>query len=106
MSSGGYEPVLETLSDLDARLAGLEVGYSAANATAAREHVATLSEYFTEDPDALVALREAVETIVENEDAARVDAAKDHADDLKRQIEAKIDDETGSESDTDDRPGQ
>jgi ketosteroid isomerase-like protein len=93
MAPGPYERVLETLEDLDARLAGLEVGYSEPNATAAREHVAELADFFENDPDDLVALRDAVEELVETEDSAHALTAKEHADALKRQVRAQIDDE-------------
>jgi hypothetical protein len=93
MAPGPYERVLETLEDLDAHLAGLEVGYSESNATAARERVADLAEFFEDEPEDFTALREAVDTLVETEDSTHAATAKEHADALKRQIRAQIDDE-------------
>lgn len=93
MPPGPYERVLETLEDLDARLAGLEVGYSEENATAARDRVEDLGEFFETDPEAFVGLREAVETLVETQDSAHAATAKEHADALKRQVHARIDEE-------------
>jgi hypothetical protein len=92
MSPGPYERVLETLEDLDARLAGLEVGYSEPNATAARDHVAELSNFFEDEPSDLAALEDAIEQLVETEDSTHARTAKEHADALKRRIEAQIDD--------------
>lgn len=91
MAPGPYERVLETLDDLDAHLAGLEVGYSEENAVAARERVADLGEFFENDPDEFTALAEAVETLVETEDSTYAATAKEHADALTRQVEAQID---------------
>lgn len=93
MASGPYETVLERLDDLDARLAGLDVGYSEENATAARELVADLERCFESEPEEFVALREAVDTLVDTEDSSYADTAKQHADELKRQIEAEVDGE-------------
>jgi ketosteroid isomerase-like protein len=89
MAPGPHEQMLETLSDLDARLAGLQVGYSEPNATAAEEHVAELAEYFESEPEAFVELRESVERLVETEDSAHAAEAKEHADELEAQIEAQ-----------------
>jgi len=91
MASGPYERVLETLEDLDARLAGLEVSYSETNASAAEERVAELGEFFESDPDDFVALREAVERLVETEDSDYAAEAEEHAAALKRRIEAQVD---------------
>ena len=63
MAPGTHERILDTLSDLDARLAGLQVGYSEPNARAAEEHVATLGEFFESEPEAFAALS-AVGTLV------------------------------------------
>ena len=93
MASGPYERVLETLEDLDARLAGLEVGYSETNATAAEELVGDLGDFFQSEPEDFVALREAVDRLVETEDSDHVAEAKEHADALKRRVEAQVDDE-------------
>ncbi|MFB6150824.1 MAG: hypothetical protein ABEJ40_03370 [Haloarculaceae archaeon] len=93
MAPGPYDRVLETLADLDARLAGLDVGYSEANAAAAQDLVADLEEFFENEPGDLVALRDAVETLVETEDSTHADRAKEHADALRRRVEAQIDDE-------------
>lgn len=93
MPPGPYERVLETLEDLDARLAGLEVGYSDPNATAARDHVAQLADFFENEPDDLVALQEAVDELVETEDSTHAATAKEHADALKHRVEAEVDDE-------------
>jgi hypothetical protein len=93
MVPGPYERVLETLEDLDARLAGLEVGYNETNASAAREHVDQLGEFFESDPDDFVALREAVERLVETEDSTHAATAKEHADALRDRVEAQIDEE-------------
>ena len=93
MAPGTHEKVLDTLSDLDARLAGLQVGYSEPNATAAEEHVATLGEFFESEPEAFAALRESVERLVETEDSTHAAEAKEHADELKRQIQAQVDGE-------------
>jgi site-specific recombinase len=91
MSRGHYEQVLETLEDLDARLAGLEVGYNETNATAADDLVAQLGQFFESDPEDFVALREAVDRLVENEDSTHAATAKEHADALKDRVEAQID---------------
>jgi len=93
MSRGPYEQVLETLEDLDARLAGLEVGYNETNATAADELVDQLGQFFENDPDHYVALRDAVDSLVENEDSTHAATAKEHADALRDRVEAQIDDE-------------
>ncbi|WP_436907084.1 hypothetical protein [Halosimplex marinum] len=93
MAPGPYERVLETLEDLDARLAGLEVGYNETNASAAREHVAELGDFFENDPDDFVALREAVERLVETEDSTHAATAKEHADALRDRVEAQLDEE-------------
>ena len=93
MAPGPYERVLETLEDLDANLAGLDVGYSEANATAAQEHVEELTAFFESEPQDLVDLREAVEQLVETEDSAHARTAKKHADSLKRQVQNQIDEE-------------
>ncbi len=93
MVSGPYERMLETLSDLDARLAGLQVGYSEPNATAAQEHVAELAEFFESEPDAFVALRDSVEQLVETEDSNHAAKAKEYADELEAQIEAQASEE-------------
>ncbi|MEF8850863.1 MAG: hypothetical protein V5A44_06065 [Haloarculaceae archaeon] len=89
MAPGPYEEMLETLSDLDARLAGLQVGYSEPNATAAQEHVAELAAFFESEPAAFVGLRESVERLVETEDSTHATEAKEHADELKALIEAQ-----------------
>jgi len=91
MSRGHYEQVLETLEDLDARLAGLEVGYNETNATAANDLVAQLGQFFESDPEDFVALREAVDRLVENKDSTHAATAKEHADALKDRVEAQID---------------
>jgi len=88
-----YEQVLETLDDLDARLAGLEVGYSEANATAALEQVSELGAFFESEPDDLVALRDAVDELVETEESTHARTAKEHADSLERQIRARRNEE-------------
>jgi len=93
MAPGPHEKMLDTLSDLDARLAGLQVGYTESNATAAQEHVAELGEFFESEPEAFAALRESVERLVETEDSAYAAEAKEHADELKRQIQAQVDSE-------------
>ncbi|MFB6141505.1 MAG: hypothetical protein ABEJ26_13845 [Halosimplex sp.] len=93
MARGPYEQVLETLEDLDARLAGLEVGYNETNATAAEDLVAQLGEFFESEPDDFAALREAVDRLVETEDSTHAAAAKEHADALRDRVEAQIDDE-------------
>jgi hypothetical protein len=93
MASGPYERVLETLDDLDARLAGLEVGYSEQNAAAAADLVDELREFFENDPEDLVALVDAVDQLVETEDSGHAATAKEHADALKRQVEDQIDEE-------------
>jgi len=93
MARGPYDKVLETLKDLDARLAGLQVGYSEPNATAAHQLVADLTDFFENEPDDLVALREAVDNLVDEEDSRYALTAKNHADALKRQVRAQIDDE-------------
>ncbi|WP_436925800.1 hypothetical protein [Halosimplex amylolyticum] len=93
MARGPYERVLETLEDLDARLAGLEVGYNETNATAAEDLVAKLGEFFESDPDHYVALREAVDRLVETEDSTHAATAKEHADALRDRVEAQIDEE-------------
>jgi|GEM_PF-1402525 len=93
MALGPYERVLETLADLDARLAGLEVGYNETNASAAQEHVDTLGNFFENEPDHFVALQEAVDRLVETEDSTHAATAKEHADALKARIEAQIDEE-------------
>jgi hypothetical protein len=90
MSSSPYEPILETIADLDARLAGLDVSYSEENATAALEHVRELDAYFEGDPEELVALRSEVETLVETEDASHAHAASERAAALRRRIESQI----------------
>ncbi|WP_123536969.1 hypothetical protein [Halosimplex salinum] len=90
MAPGPYERVLETLEDLDARLAGLEVGYNEVNATAAQEHVDQLGQFFENDPDDFVALQEAVDRLVETEDSTHAATAKEHADALKDRVEAHI----------------
>lgn len=91
MAQGPYERVLETLEDLDARLAGLEVGYNETNAAAAEDLVAKLGEFFESDPEDYVALREAVERLVEDEDSSYAATAKEHADALRDRVEAQID---------------
>lgn len=93
MARGPHERVLETLGDLDARLAGLEVAYSEPNATAARERVAELSAFFENEPEDLVALREAVERLVETEDSTHAVTATEHADALKRRVQAQVDED-------------
>jgi ketosteroid isomerase-like protein len=93
MAPGPHEQILDTLSDLDARLAGLQVGYSEPNATAAQEHVAELAEFFESEPEAFVALRGSVERLVDTEDSTHAAEAKEHADELKRQIQAQVDQE-------------
>lgn len=93
MAPGPYERVLETLEDLDAHLAGLEVGYSEANASAAQDRVADLTEFFENEPEDLTALRDAVEELVDTENSAHAQTAKEHADSLKRQVEDQIDEE-------------
>jgi len=93
MAPGPYERVLETLDDLDARLAGLEVGYNETNASAAQEHVDQLGEFFESEPEHFVALREAVDRLVETEDSTHAAAAKEHADALKERVEAQLDEE-------------
>jgi hypothetical protein len=94
MVSGPSERVLETLEDLDARLAGLEVGYSETNASAARELVGDLGEFFEDEPDDLVALRAAVERLVETEESRHAATAKEHADALAGRVEAQLDEES------------
>jgi len=91
MTSGPYGRVLETLEDLDARLAGLEVSYSETNAAAAEELVDDLGNFFENDPEHFVALREAVDRLVAEEDASHAADAKEHADALKRRVEAQAD---------------
>ena len=91
MATGPYEEVLDTLEDLDASLAGLQVSYSETNATAAQEHVATLGEFFEQDPDDFSALQDAVDRLVETEDSTHAATAKEHADALARQIKTQID---------------
>ena len=81
--------MLELLADLDAHLAGLEVGFSEANATATQELVAELERSLEADRETLVALCEAVEDLVEAEDPEMVARAKEHADELRRQVEAE-----------------
>ena len=93
MASGPYDRVLETLEDLDARLAGLEVGYSETNATAAEGLVDDLGAFFESDPEAFAALREEVDRLVETEDSTHAATAKEHADELKRQVEARAEEE-------------
>jgi len=93
MAPGPHEQMLDTLSDLDARLAGLQVGYTESNATAAQEHVAELGEFFENEPEAFVALRESVDRLVETEDSTHAAEATEHADELKRQIQAQVDSE-------------
>ena len=93
MPQGPYERVLETLEDLDARLAGLEVGYNETNATAAEDLVAQLGESFETEPAEFDALREAVEHLAETEDSASAATAKRHADALRERVEAQVDDE-------------
>ncbi|WP_459192959.1 hypothetical protein [Halosimplex sp. J119] len=90
MAQGPYERVLETLEDLDARLAGLEVGYNETNAAAAEDLVARLGEFFESDPEDYVALREAVEQLVDDEDSSYAATAKEHADALRDRVEAQI----------------
>ena len=93
MASGPYERVLETLEDLDAHLAGVEVSYSETNAAAAEELVDDLGTFFENDPEAFAALRTEVDRLVAEEDASHAAAAKEHADALKRRVEAQVDDE-------------
>jgi hypothetical protein len=93
MSRGPYEQALETLEDLDARLAGLEVGYNETNATAAEGLVADLDQFFEGSPEDFAALREAVDRLVETEDSTHAATAKEHADALRDRIEAQVDDE-------------
>jgi len=90
MARGPYEQVLETLEDLDARLAGLEVGYNETNATAAEDLVAQLGQFFESDPEDFVALREAVDRLVEDEDSTHAATAKEHADALRDRVQAQI----------------
>jgi len=89
MTSGPYERVLETLEDLDARLAGLEVSYSETNAVAAEELVAQLDSFFENDPEHFAALQTEVDQLVAEKDASHAVAAKEHADALKRRVEAQ-----------------
>ncbi|ELZ28240.1 hypothetical protein C475_05525 [Halosimplex carlsbadense 2-9-1] len=93
MAPGPYERVLETLEDLDARLAGLEVGYNETNASAAQEHVDQLGEFFESEPEHFVALRDAVDSLVEAEDSTHAATAKEHADALRDRVEAQLDEE-------------
>lgn len=93
MAPGPYEQVLDTLGDLDARLAGLQVSYSESNATAAQEHVAALGEFFEHEPEEFAALREAVDSMVESEDSSHAAAAKEHADALEQQIQAQVEEQ-------------
>lgn len=93
MAPGPYEQVLETLEDLDARLAGLDVGYNETNATAADDLVDQLGQFFENDPDHYVALRDAVDELVATEDSTHAATAKEHADALRDRVEAQIDDE-------------
>jgi hypothetical protein len=93
MVPGQDERALELLEDIDARLAGLEVGYSAENATAARELVDRLGDLFDDEPAEYAQLRAAVDDIVESETADRVGDAKAHADELGRQVATRVDEE-------------
>jgi hypothetical protein len=93
MVPGPDERALEILDDIDARLAGLEVGYSEANATAARDLVEQLGGLFDGEPEEYEALREAVDDIVAEENADRVGEAKTHADELKRQVAAQLEED-------------
>ena len=75
-----------------------DAGYAVGSGRSARRPAGRLQrterdEYFESEPDAFVALRESVERLVEAEDSAHAAEAKEHADELQRQIQAQIDQE-------------